>query len=297
MNESKILGAQTPHFRKTVYAGYAQWHAMKVRVRGAAHVFQTGQREHFPTAANSLELSGKAISVWRFRTGSPKPSIAEYSSILSPDERQRAEQFRLDEVRRSFVLTRFALRSLLGRYLHADPAKIQFGYGENGKPALSPESSVRFNVAHSGGMAVMAFALDCEIGVDVERIRSFAGIADVAARFFHPDEAARVDSLALDEREQAFFDAWVRKEAYLKATGEGLGAGLQDFQIKSAAPGADLHLERQGQPDDSWTFHDLQLAPGYAAALAYRDQARDPEISQLLTFAELEGLLAVQSSR
>jgi len=268
---------------------------MKAKARDAADVFEHLERKSFPTATDSLKLSSPAIRVWRLRTDSSHSALAHYSRILAPDELDRAGRFRFEHARHSFLVTRCALRSLLGNYLQADPVEIEFCYGKNGKPVLPPETPIQFNVAHSDGIALLAFAFECELGVDVERIRSFSGMAGVAARFFHPDEAARVNSVPLEERERTFFSTWVRKEAYLKATGEGLGAGLQDFQIKSVAAFADFRLERLGQLDGSWTFHDLPLAPDYAGALAYRGDARDVQISHPLTFAELENLLAARS--
>lgn len=267
---------------------------MKTKAHQAVGGLQPIQREYFPTVNDSLELSGRVIPVWRFRTNCTNSSMARHSPILAPNERERANRFRFDHVRRSFVLTRCALRILLGNYLQIDPATIEFSYGNNGKPALAPRSPVQFNVAHTDGMAVLAFALDCEVGVDVERIRSFSGMAGVAARFFHPEEAARVSSFAVKQRERAFFDTWVRKESYIKATGDGLGAGLQDFQIRSqsAAPFANLEIERLGEADTSWSFHDLRLAAHYAGALSYRDHPREVHISPLFTFTELENLLA-----
>lgn len=297
VNENRASNSLGPILEEIVFDGDMRRYEMKAKARDAADVFQHVERKGFTTANDPLELSGRTIQVWRLRTDVSHSAITKHSRILAPDELERTERFRFDHARNSFLVTRSALRHLLGNYLQAEPVAIKLIYGKNGKPVLPPETPIQFNVAHSDGIAVLAFALNCEIGVDVERVRSFSGMAGVAARFFHPDEAARVNSVALDERERTFFETWVRKEAYLKATAEGLGAELQDFQIKSVAAFADLRLERLGQHDRAWTFHDLQLAPQYAGALAYRDHARDVQISHLLTFAELESLLAGRSLR
>src|SRR5208282_2181592 len=114
------------------------------------------------------------------------------------------------------------LRVLLGHYLGVAPGGIEFSYGPKGKPRLAAPVDVRFNISHSGGLALFAFTLDCEIGVDVEHIRPLRDMQEIASRFFCAEEATELMSLPAHGREQAFYLCWTRKEAYLKAVGEGL---------------------------------------------------------------------------
>ena len=199
--------------------------------------------------------------------------------LLAPDEMDRAGRFRFAHLRRSFILARGVLRILLGRYLNAAPGDIEFSYGSKGKPALAAGNRLQFNASHTGDLALFAFTLDCEIGVDVEAIRPMPDIERVAKRFFCAEETEELMSLPAGQREHGFFLCWTRKEAYIKATGDGLSTPLDAFRV-TLLPGAAagmIHLERDLIAAQAWTLHDLALAPGYAAALAYRDSPRPLE--------------------
>jgi len=183
---------------------------------------------------------------------------ARFGGLLTRDEQERAARFRFPHLRSSFVLARGALRILAGGYLNTDPAGIRFQYGPKGKPCLAGAARLRFNVSHSGALALFAFTLDVEIGVDVEEIRPMPDLQQIAAGYFSAAEAAELVALPAERREAAFFRCWTRKEAYVKALGEGLS---------STAP------ESEG-----WTLHDLDVPGPYAAALAYLDDPRALEV-------------------
>jgi len=225
----------------------------------------------------SFGLSGQMIHVWSLRTADvSKAVVSKFELFLTPDERRRAERFRFEYLRHSFVLTRGALRGLLGRYLHVPPAKIQIAYGSKGKPRLAEPGVATFNVSHSGDMAVFAFAAGCEIGVDVEEIRPLPDMLDIAQRFFCPAETAELISLSGNQRERAFFHCWTRKEAYIKALGEGLSVPLDDFQVtlRPGEPASIIHLAGDVDAGRTWRLYDLELSPGYVGALAHRGLAR-----------------------
>jgi 4'-phosphopantetheinyl transferase len=151
---------------------------------------------------------------------------------------------------------RGALRHLLGWYLDEAPSALSFTHGRNGKPALAGRGRhrrLRFSVARAARLGVLAMADDREVGVDVERISSARASLRIADAFFSPREAAVLRRLPASSRARAFFTYWTRKEAYLKATGEGL-SGLEGFDMARGASG--------------WWLSDLVLAEGYAAALA-----------------------------
>lgn len=232
-----------------------------------------------------LELEGRAIHLWTVAVDADATLSEQYETILAPEERSRAARFRFAHLRRSFCIVRGALRILLGRYLHVPPADIAFAYGAKGKPALAASSGLDFNLSHSGGWAVLAFTRGCEIGVDLEQMRPLADRQNIAARYFCPAEAAELEDLPAAQREHAFFLCWTRKEAYIKATGDGLAASLNAFQV-SLKPGERARMVHiAGDPDaaQEWTLHDLDLAPGCAAALAYRDAERPLALQGILT--------------
>lgn len=173
------------------------------------------------------------------RLRAPEAVTAQLRELLTPDEQERAARFRFPHLQSSFILARGALRILLGRHLNTHPAGIRFQYGPKGKPSLAGGARLKFNVSHSGGLALFAFTLDCEIGVDVEEIRPVPDMEQIAARFFGAEETDKA----------AFFRLWTRKEAYIKALGESIADTPPKFE--------------------GWTLHDLDMPAGYAAAVVY----------------------------
>jgi 4'-phosphopantetheinyl transferase len=244
-------------------------------------------------ADSSFELAGRSVYVWPVHNVAPIAVAAEFDRLLSPDERDRAAGFRSDHLRHSFVLARGSLRILLGRYLSVSPASIRFTYSSRGKPALSAPACLDFNASHSGGLAVFAFTTGLEIGVDVEQVRSLPDIEDIARRFFCFEETEEIMSLPEKQRNRAFFRCWTRKEAYIKAIGDGLSAPLNGFRVtvQPNQPARFLHLAQDENAATNWTLCDLQLAPGYAAALAYGDLKRPVVIFPLTDAAELLTIL------
>lgn len=224
-------------------------------------------------------LQTDEAQVWRIGLDPPPGRLAELDALLSAGERQRAERFAFPHLRRRFVVARGALRTILGRYLELTPEAIRFRYAPRGKPALAepPESPLRFNLSHSHELAVCAVTLGREVGVDVEWVeRAGLELERLAAAFFSPTERAVLAGLPESDRAVAFFDCWTRKEAYLKARGEGLAIPLAAFDV-SLAPGAPAALlAGRGLAADvgRWRLHPLELGPGYRAALAVEGSVR-----------------------
>jgi 4'-phosphopantetheinyl transferase len=236
-----------------------------------------------------FELDGRSVHIYAVHLDAPEAVAAQFYALLAHDERERAARFRFDRLRYSYTVTRGALRILLGRYLGADPAGIGFLYGSKGKPRLDPPAPIEFNVSHSGTLAVYAFTKVRELGVDVEQIRPLADMQGVAARFFCAEESAELMALPSASRTQAFFLCWTRKEAYLKAIGDGLSVPLDGFRVtlRPGEPASMVHLAQDAAAAAAWTLHDLSLAPEYAAALAYRDVPRPLVVFPPIEPAEL----------
>ena len=228
------------------------------------------------SSACSSELCGNEVHVWSVGTQAEDAIVQRLEAVLSPDEKHRAARFRFPHLRQSFVITHGVLRCLLGRYLGLDPAGLRFDYGSRGKPALISAAHIEFNAAHSSGLAAFAFTLGCPIGVDLEQVRPLPEMRMIADRFFCPEEAAEIMALEPSQREPAFFRCWTRKEAYIKATGDGLSAPLNEFRVtvQPNEPARFLHIGDKTNAERAWTLHDLQLASSYSAALAYRDRER-----------------------
>jgi 4'-phosphopantetheinyl transferase len=212
------------------------------------------------------------VQVWRLDL-EPDPGQARSAyALLSPDEMARAGRFRAAADRDRFVVGRAALRAILGRYLCEAPRALRFEYGPHGKPSLGgrpTERSLRFSMAHSGGLGLCAVTRDREIGVDVERVREELAGDRIAERFFSPSEADALRGLPPPARVQAFFELWTCKEAYVKALGSGLSTPLRAFGVALAAGAPPYLLHAESVCEVSrWSFRMLSPAPGHAAALA-----------------------------
>ncbi len=211
------------------------------------------------------------VHVWRASLDLGASRRHALHLTLAEDEQERAERFHFAKDRARFIAGRGLLRAILARYLRADPAGLRFCYDPKGKPALTPAShtgGLRFNMSHSHGLALYAVTRGRELGVDLEYIqpRLEGGIAE---RFFSPREVAALGALPADLRNEAFFACWTRKEAYVKAKGDGLALRLDQFDVSlnPRQPAALLRMEGDPQEACRWSLWALDAAPGYAAAL------------------------------
>jgi 4'-phosphopantetheinyl transferase len=165
--------------------------------------------------------------------------IACFRSILSADEKARADRFLKIEDRELYTITRGALRSLLGGYLAIEPGEIEFSYDALGKPSIAgtdAQAALNFSVSHSGAQALVGFARGRRIGVDLERVSAGTDVLELAGRYFCPNEFKTIRSLTAEMQHEAFYCGWTRKEAYLKARGEGIFFGLERVEV-SLIPG------------------------------------------------------------
>lgn len=219
-----------------------------------------------------LRLGSDEIHVWRASLCPPPATLARLQEMLSPDERTRAACFRFSEHRNRFKAGRGIQREILSRYLGITPDAITFHYSPHGKPeldSLTDRSGIRFSVSNSGGLALYALALEHAVGVDLEELRPMSDAEAIARRFFSARERETFLSLPEAAREVAFFHCWVRKEAYIKAAGEGLSVPLDQFDV-AFAPGETARLLGiRGSPNEAerWTLRELDPGDGYVGAL------------------------------
>lgn len=213
------------------------------------------------------------VHVWRVFLNSAPKWVETLSQVLSSDERQRAERLRFQRPRQDFIVTRALLRILLGRYLRLNPQELCFTYGANNKPMLPDEigKGIRFNLSHSQGLALYAVTLGRDVGVDVECIRSDTIDTEaIADRFFSPQEIAQLKSFPETIREKAFFTCWTRKEAYLKARGDGLSIALNSFSVSLHPGEPPTLLSVPGDPHETirWSLMDLNPHSHYVGSVA-----------------------------
>jgi 4'-phosphopantetheinyl transferase len=218
------------------------------------------------------ELDSKYVHVWRARLDCEEGVIQRLESTLAPEETTRANRLRFRPDRDRFVATRGILRELLGRYLRRSPADISFDYGPKGKPSLHGAGGlepIQFSVSHSSSMALLAFATGRHLGIDVEFIRPGIAALEIAERYFSPQEVIELRAVPVSRQAEAFFLGWTRKEAYVKAKGEGLHIPLESFSV-SLTPEQPERLEC---PDgERWSVHNLCPAPLYVGAVIAEGQ-------------------------
>jgi 4'-phosphopantetheinyl transferase len=215
-------------------------------------------------------LAPDAVHVWRIALDPDDQVVVRLGTILSSDEVERADRFRGPMLRRRFVVGRGALRSVLAGYIEVEPERLTFAYGTRGKPRLSGVGEgLEFNLSHTEDLALCAITRGRAVGVDIERLRPMDDAEQIIARFFSPREQAGFLEYPQPERLAAFFRAWTRKEALLKAT----GGGLASFHDSIDVPLADVGAERMSVGNNTegagrWTLRDLDVGPGHFAALA-----------------------------
>jgi 4'-phosphopantetheinyl transferase len=212
------------------------------------------------------------VDVWRVRLDEPA-AVGSEAGVLSPDEIARAGRFHFERDRIHFTRCRSALRNLLAGYLAIPATEIRFEYLASGKPQLADQQNPRalqFNVSHSAGIALIAIGSEHRLGVDIEKIRDDVDTTALAERFFSLRERAGLQALPDHLRVPGFFACWTRKEAFLKATGDGLSFPLADFSV-TTHPDSDPALEEiKGNTvvREQWFLADLSAIEGYCATVA-----------------------------
>ena len=234
---------------------------------------------HITSAAHGFAscppLADNEVHLWRVDLGTAAQDGDHWQSLLSTDELDRAQRFRFQKDRLHYAAVRGSLRSVLAAYLKSDARDLIFNYSSTGKPRLGLDwtpSGIFFNVSHSGGAALLAFNKLGEIGVDIEKIRRDVEWEPISRRFFSVHEQQQLAKMEPEQHYAAFFRCWTRKEAYLKATGEGLSLPLDQFDV-SVQPWARQCLE-QTRPDRGelarWSLIEVPAGEGFVGALCVR---------------------------
>lgn len=242
----------------------------------AKHYYLSGQGGVVTQASADLAvergaftLSRSEVKVWDLTLAASDSEVSDFRAVLSSEELQRAHRFRFEEHARRFIIGRGQLRHVLGACLGVPPAILVFNYGSAGKPALkSPHDWLHFNLSHSREFGLLAVAKTGPVGVDIEEVRPLPEMDALVSRFFSPSEQARFSPLPPATKPGAFFNLWTRKEAFLKATGEGIAERLNRVEV-SFLPGEPAAFRGCAAFDAgrSWTLRALQAPHGFAAAL------------------------------
>lgn len=234
---------------------------------------------HFePRSLPAPPLLRGEIHIWSVTLAPPASQVAALRRLLLPEEQERVDRYRFDHLKRRGIVRRGRLRQLVGGYAGIDPAAVRFGYGEKGKPFLEEDPAVgpdalQFNLSDSEDLAVYAFARGLEIGADVEVLRPMPDADSIAVSFFADAERDVLSTVSAEEKSQAFFNCWTRKEAYIKAIGEGLSEPLDNFCVTlwPTEPCHFLHIGHSTEEAQAWTLTHFVPAAESVGALALRD--------------------------
>ncbi|MBW4514943.1 MAG: 4'-phosphopantetheinyl transferase superfamily protein [Timaviella obliquedivisa GSE-PSE-MK23-08B] len=230
-------------------------------------------------------ITSSEVHVWHAELDRPSTEIEQLIQILAPDEKQRSERFRFEKDQKKFVVARGLLRTILARYLSLSPDQVLFSYSSKGKPTIANVYSLGelyFNVSHSHNRALYAIALNRPVGIDLEHVRPIEAI-DLSQRFFLPSEAIVIRSLIGAEQHQVFFRGWTQKEAYLKATGDGLGK-LASVEVALTEPMRLVSIDGDVQIAAQWFVQEIAVNSGgvdvggvgeYTAALVVKGSQPD----------------------
>jgi 4'-phosphopantetheinyl transferase len=214
-------------------------------------------------------ISKDSIQLWVVRLA--EQNIERWRPVLSQSEWEKAMRFRMPADQSRSAVTRGVLRTLLGGYLQLPATAVEFSVNKYGKPAVDEE--IKFNVAHSGEYALLAFTKEACVGVDVERMSGDRVVSDLASRVLSPSEYERFTLLAESERTRTFFQIWTLKESVLKAIGSGLSIAPECIEVSFYPNEPELLRCPATAIDDvnEWTVRSLQIGDGnYAAAVAVR---------------------------
>ncbi len=216
-------------------------------------------------------LDPLTVHVYSGPLNAQSPQVDTLQKILSDDERQRAARFHFEKNRNEYILTRGSLRRFLSAYFKISPEEIRFAYTSHSKPFLAGASQqISFNISHTDGLAAFAFTVEHAIGIDVEAVRANIKTEDIAERFFSVAERQALRDYAPAERDAAFYRCWTRKEAYIKARGEGLSHPLAQFDVALEPNPERVLLATRPDPTECgrWLLRPFTVPQGYAAAVA-----------------------------
>jgi 4'-phosphopantetheinyl transferase len=223
--------------------------------------------ESWRPARDWRPTSDSVIDVWRFDLEADDDDWA----ILTPDETRAVQRIVVEEKRHRKASARAQLRRILARYVGIRPEDVTFEYGQHGKPALAELDEPQFNLSDSGSRGLAAVCSGIRIGVDVELAREGRSFTRIADRFFAEAESNALRALPPEQHQAAFYRAWTRKEAYLKAWGTGLSFAANRFTLDFIGEGPGSLLDTE-MPDDDvsrWCFRNVDMGPDYTAAICF----------------------------
>lgn len=221
---------------------------------------------------NPPPLTKGQVHIWLAELDRPTEQQKALAQHLSPDEQARAIRFIDSRASKRFTAGRGLLRTILGTYLSISPPEVQFNYGVQGKPGLAhpDQEMIKFNLSHSGRYTLVAISPGTDVGVDIEEKRPLDNLEVITRRYFSVQEKEAIRSLPPIDQVNAFYDCWTRKEAFIKACGDGFSIPLDSFSVSLGPKESNLILDPTSTipPQTSWQIIPLSPPQGYAGAIA-----------------------------
>ena len=242
-------------------------------VTSVANINMTSQWQPTP---DDLTLSTGHVDIWKCCVKLGDDQIGELSSLLSTEEKARAQRLKIAEKQNQFIIARGRLRQNLGKYLNLDQHAFKFEYAVHGKPYMEERwqgHEISFNVSHSHNFILIAMSLDHQLGIDIEKIQHGKDHTALARRFFSKREQAELTVLPEEIKTRAFYSCWARKEAFVKAVGDGITYGLDTFDV-SVHPDETkplINIHTNSGEDITWSVFNIPMDEDYMAALAVTD--------------------------
>lgn len=230
----------------------------------------------WPRHSGDLQLARDEVHVWAAPLSVEANLREAFARTLSADELARAKRFKFEKHRNRFIAGRGELREVLTRYLRIKPECLRFEYSATGKPGFAAgleSGGIYFNLAHSEDLALIAVTRIGPVGVDVEYVRELKDMDQLVARFFSARENERFQKVAANEKPAAFFNLWTRKEALLKATGEGITRSLSLVEVSFLAGETAKLVAVAGDVEKAkeWSLKELAPAVGFVGAVTVRN--------------------------
>ena len=232
--------------------------------------FMTGKLAVWSNGLGDERIGNGHVHVWYVDLSAADTCVPTPESVLSLDERARAARVVQGENRRRFVVSRAVLRCLLSQYAEVAPEQLRFDYGPHGKPELASTGLAQglgFNMSHSGDVILYAVARGRSIGIDVEHERPRSNFMRIAERFFSVEECEALHAFPDRDRPSAFYRCWTRKEAYVKARGDGIAAGLDTFSVSMDEEPCLLRSDEGPAEVARWSMADIVVEDGYVSTL------------------------------
>ncbi|WP_447969013.1 4'-phosphopantetheinyl transferase family protein [Nitrospira sp. M1] len=228
----------------------------------------------------SMTLPPHVVHIWKVGLTPQEHQLPELQRLLSTDEIERAQRLKFQEHRHAFIAARSALRLIISRYLQVEASSLVFSHGPQGKPFLkqpAQDPPLFFNLSHTQHFALYAFALNQEVGIDLEYAHRTLSYQSLIERICSEQEKAIISAMSQSEQKQSFLTCWTRKEAYVKATGKGLSFPLQDITVSlPPVPTALLKVSGHDEEPSRWTMHEIQVDRDHVAALVVAGQNWKP---------------------